>query len=94
MKESLIIDIVGWIGAALILVAYFLVSTKRVEGNAFFYQWLNIFGSIFLIVNTFYYKAFPSTFVNIIWIGIAIYSLNGAYRIRKSQKRANPDQSL
>lgn len=87
MSIHLIVDIVGWIGAALILIAYFLVSTRRVEGNALSYQILNIFGSVFLIVNTFYYRAFPSTFVNIIWIAIALYSLSGVYRMRKAQKQ-------
>jgi hypothetical protein len=87
LSIHLIVDIVGWIGAALILIAYFLVSTRRVEGNALSYQILNIFGSVFLIVNTFYYRAFPSTFVNIIWIAIALYSLSGVYRMRKAQKQ-------
>jgi hypothetical protein len=87
LSINLIVDIVGWIGAALILIAYFFVSTRRVEGNALSYQILNIFGSVFLIVNTFYYRAFPSTFVNIIWIAIAFYSLSGVYRMRKAQKQ-------
>ena len=36
-------------------------------------------GSIFLVINTLYYHAYPSAFVNVIWIGIA---LAAGFRIR------------
>lgn len=71
----MIIDIIGWIGAVLVLYAYLMVSTKRLEGNSLHYQAANIAGAICLIINTYYHRAYPSTVVNVIWIGIAIYSL-------------------
>lgn len=75
MEHNLWIDIVGWIGAGLILIAYGAVSSGRVEAKSHLYQLLNMFGSIFLIINTVYYQAFPSTFVNLVWIAIAVLSL-------------------
>ena len=39
------IDILGWIGAVLILLAYALISFKKVEGNSIKYQLLNVVGS-------------------------------------------------
>ena len=68
-------DIFGWIGAALLLGAYALVSTKRLEGDSVAYQGLNLLGSAMLIVNSFYYGAYPSVGVNVIWIGIALCSI-------------------
>lgn len=75
MTNDTLIDIIGWFGAAALLIAYALVSTRRVEGDSTPYQSLNIVGSIFLMVNTVRYGAYPSAFVNLIWLGIAIYAI-------------------
>ncbi|MBN1146139.1 MAG: hypothetical protein JXA78_02705 [Anaerolineales bacterium] len=72
---NLLIDILGWVGVAALLVAYALVSMKRLDGDSFAYQALNLAGSGLLIVNSFYYGAYPSVGVNIAWIGIAIFTL-------------------
>ena len=72
---DLTIDILGWFGAIVVLLAYALVSTRRVEGDSLPYQSLNIAGASLLLANTAYKGAYPSTFVNAIWIGIAILAL-------------------
>jgi len=75
MDTPLIINIIGWLGSAAVVVAYALVSTNRVNGNSLLYQLLNLIGSIFLIVNTVYLGALPSAFVNTMWVGIALFAL-------------------
>jgi hypothetical protein len=75
MASNLPIDVVGWMGVAGLLLAYALVSTKRIEGDSVPYQVLNLLGAVFLIVNSFYYGAYPSVGVNVVWIGIAVYAL-------------------
>ncbi len=72
MDTRLLIDAVGWAGAITLLVAYGLVSARRMEGDSPVYQLLNLVGGSFLVVNTFFYGAFPSTLVNLVWIAIAI----------------------
>ncbi len=69
------IDVIGWLGAALLLAAYALVSARRLQGNAISYQILNLVGGACLVVNTIYYGAFPSSVVNLVWIGIAVYTI-------------------
>ena len=69
------IDILGWIGALLVILAYFMVSTRRVAGDALAYQLLNIAGGILLIINTVIYGAYPSSGVNLVWVAIAVYSI-------------------
>ena len=71
--DVLLIDALGWIGSFLLIFAYVGVSQKRLDPQSITYQSLNLMGSILLIVNTFYYGAFPSTAVNIIWVGIGIF---------------------
>ena len=66
------VDLLGWLGAGALLLAYSLVSFKRLHAVSSRYQLLNAFGSCCLIVNTVYYRAYPSAFVNVIWVVIAI----------------------
>ena len=82
MRLDLLSDLLGWIGAALLLGAYALVSTKKVEGDSITYQVLNLLGSAFLIVNSAYYGAYPSVGVNVVWIGIALFAILRVVRRR------------
>ncbi len=75
ISTGTLIDVLGWIGAIALLIAYMLVSTKRVEGDSTGFQLLNIVGSIFLIINTFHYGAYPSGALNIFWMAIALYTI-------------------
>jgi phosphoglycerol transferase MdoB-like AlkP superfamily enzyme len=70
-----IVDIVGWIAAVELITAYALISYKKVDADSALFQWLNLTGSIFLIVNTYYYHAYPSTIVNVFWLFIAFFAL-------------------
>jgi len=73
--ERIIIDILGWVGTITYLVAYGMVSQKKVEGDSSLYQGMNLFAGILLIVNTVYLKAYPSAGLNLAWIGIAVFTL-------------------
>jgi hypothetical protein len=75
MNNHIWLDAIGWMGAAALLVAYAMVSYKKLEGDSTAYQFLNIAGSLLLAVNTISYGAYPSSFVNMIWIGIAVVSI-------------------
>jgi hypothetical protein len=70
-----LIDIIGWVGALEVIAAYLLVSLHKVTGKSVVFQLLNLTGALLLIVNTMYLKAYPSAFVNVIWTGIALYSI-------------------
>ncbi|MGL1889678.1 MAG: hypothetical protein OCD76_24405 [Reichenbachiella sp.] len=82
---KLIIDIIGWIGSAEVIIAYWMISTHRVTAKSSGYQLLNLSGAIFLIVNTYYYHSFPSMAINIVWVGIAIQALIKASTYRDSE---------
>ena len=65
MSFHLIIDILGWIGTILFLVAYALVSMKKVEGDSIVYQGMNILAGALLVINTLYLHAYPSAGLNV-----------------------------
>ena len=75
MKYQFWFDAVGWAGAAALLIAYAMVSHKKLEGDSGAYQALNIGGSLLLAANTIFYGSYPSTFVNLIWAAIAFFSI-------------------
>lgn len=88
----MIIDSIGWIGALLILIGYGLISFKKIEGNSLKFQLLNIFGSVFLAINTYYYGAIPSTLVNVIWAIIAVSAIVAILRkVRRRAVKADAD---
>ena len=78
--EAFTLDVLGWIGAAFILAAYGLVSFKKLAPDSFAYQGLNIAASILLLINTIYYGAYPSSFVNAVWAVIAVVAIVSVVR--------------
>ena len=80
-QTTILIETVGWIGAALILAAYILLSLGKIEGRSALYQWMNVVGAAGFIVNGLANGAMPSAVLNIVWMGIGLYAL---WRVRKS----------
>ncbi len=81
MNSYVWFDGIGWVGAVALLIAYAMVSSKKLEGDSAAFQLLNIGGSILLAANTIFYGSYPSTFVNLIWAGIAIFSIAARRRL-------------
>lgn len=73
------VNVTGWIASGLVVAAYALNILGRIKSTSGFYLWGNIFGSIGLIINTWYIGAYPSTFVNVVWVLIALW---GVFRSR------------
>ena len=75
MTTTFLIDILGWIGAILLLYAYMQVSAGRWTGQSRVFQLLNVGGSILFIINSGYHGAYPSVFVNVVWSAVALRTL-------------------
>lgn len=78
---ELSIEIIGWTGAVLILVAYLLLSMGRLSGRSRRYQWMNVAGALCFIVNSGWHGAIPSASLNIVWMGIGLTTL---WRVTRS----------
>jgi hypothetical protein len=68
-------EVAGWVGSALVLIAYALLSTHRLAGSSRLYQELNLLGAAGLLANGLFHRAYPSVSVNVIWAVISIYAL-------------------
>ena len=71
----MIYEIIGWTGTLAILLAYFLVSTKKISSDDRNYQILNLIGAVGIIINSGVHGAIPSVGLNVVWLLIALYGL-------------------
>jgi len=65
------VEIMGWIASMLIVGSYALNITGKLEATNKWYVWANIIGGFLFIINTYFHQAYPSMFVNIVWVIIA-----------------------
>jgi hypothetical protein len=72
---DILIDVLGWAGAALILASYILLSNGRLQGQTAIYQWMNVGGAIGLVINCGWNGAIPSVALNVIWLAMGLFTL-------------------
>ncbi|MFZ2905027.1 MAG: hypothetical protein WAZ98_02370 [Cyclobacteriaceae bacterium] len=72
---KLLIDITGWIGSVAVIAAYGLNSYQKIKSDSYSFLTLNLVGGIFLIIYSYYYTAYANTFINVVWVIIAIPAL-------------------
>ena len=82
MSLALLIDIVGWGGAALILGAYALLTAGKVDARSILYHGMNVVGAAGFVVNGWWHGAMPSAVLNVIWAGIGMVAL---WKIRQAR---------
>lgn len=77
------VEIVGWAGALLILLAYLLLSAGKFTGQSLAYQAMNVVGAAGFIVNGWWHGALPSATLNVLWLMIGLFA---SLRILKARK--------
>ena len=85
-----IVNVVGWIGMALLISAYGLVTAGRLRGPGLVFQMMNLVGGGSLMVNSAYYSAWPSAALNLVWVVIGVVGLTRA-RLRRMTSAAVED---
>ena len=72
---DILIDLLGWAGAALVLASYILLSSGRLQGQSAVYQWMNVGGAMGLLINCGWNGAIPSVALNVIWMAMGLFTL-------------------
>ncbi|GAA4517677.1 MULTISPECIES: CBU_0592 family membrane protein [Nonomuraea] len=83
---DLLLEAIGWLGAALLLTGYALVSSARVHGDGLLYQLINLGGAVGLMVNSAYNDAWPSAGLNLVWASIGVVALVKLMRLARSAR--------
>lgn len=69
------IDILGIVGAFLLLLAYFMATTKHWQTHSLQYQLSNLGAAILLIIYSYFKTAYVHVGINIVWASVAIVGL-------------------
>jgi hypothetical protein len=85
-KWDVLLEIIGWIGSIAILLAYGLNSYQKIRSDSRAFLFLNLSGGMLLMAYTFYKEAFANTFLNLVWVVVAVLALGKLYRQRSTQK--------
>ena len=75
MQINNLIQILGWTGSILFLLAYALVSLKKTDGDSILYQGMNIVAGVLLVIYTFSLEAYATTGLNVVWVAIGLFTL-------------------
>ena len=86
--NSFMIDVVGIVGVAIVVVTYFLLQSEKIDSKGFLYSFLNAFGSLLIMYSLLYNWNLASFIIEFFWILISIYGLEKWYR-SKRQKSDN-----
>jgi energy-converting hydrogenase Eha subunit E len=73
--SDLTYNIIGFVGAVLILLGFYRTSIGKWKNKSFIYELDNLVGASLLIFYQFHLRAFISVTVNIIWAAVAFRGL-------------------
>lgn len=82
---DLLVEIMGWIGSIAILTAYALNSYQKLRSDSPVFLMLNLTGGLILIAYTFYKDALANTFLNVVWVIVAVVALGKLYYRRNAK---------
>lgn len=81
---QIFLTLAGWTGAISAVVAYGLVTMKRISPDSLTFQGLNIVGAGLLSVSASVHSAWPSAVVNVVWVAIGIYAVRALWNARRA----------
>lgn len=75
-------DLIGLLGVALILIAYFALQTERIAAEDWRFSAINGLGAILIMISLYYTFNLASFVIEIFWLMISLYGLWKAWRRR------------
>lgn len=82
---ELLIQAVGWIGTFLVVLAYFLISYKKLSPTSSVYQLLNLLGVIGVGINVYHQEAWSALALQLTW-GIIAFMALLKLQLKKAQE--------
>jgi paired small multidrug resistance pump len=78
-------SIIGLMGVLVVLIAYGLMTAGRLAASSARYQWLNVCGTLAILVSMLEQWNLPAFIANVLWVAIGAYSLVRLYKGKASQ---------
>lgn len=86
--DQALVEVAGWTGATLILLAYLLLSTGKLTGQSLAYQAMNVVGAAGFVINGWWHGALPSAALNVLWFMIGAFA--SIRLLRRRQRSTEP----
>ena len=67
-----LVDGLGWVGSLCVIIAYGLNSYQKIRSDSLIFYTMNLVGGILLIIYSNYKGAYANTFINVVWVIIAV----------------------
>lgn len=84
---ELFIQIAGWTGTLLVVVAFFLNTNNEISSTDKRYELMNLFGAIGIGINVYHNHAWPAVALQVVWGLIAIFALLKPHMAPTGRKR-------
>ncbi|MEP5766405.1 MAG: hypothetical protein ABJ308_17525 [Halieaceae bacterium] len=88
MTENLVTDVIGMVGTALVVLAYYLLQLEKLESTSLSYNLMNFFGAVFLLISLCFTFNLASFVIELFWIGA---SLIGLWKLYKHRNGKHPE---
>ena len=88
-------DWAGYVGVALMLLAYLLLQAHKLHGNGLVYQLMNVLGAIGVMLSLLF-GAFNASafFMEVAWLLIGIYGMARSAQARRKAREAGHKTAL
>jgi hypothetical protein len=68
-------SLIGLIGVALILFAYFLLQLEKLTSTSRIFLWMNILGPALILISLYSDFNLPSAIIELAWLSISLFGL-------------------
>jgi hypothetical protein len=68
-------DLAGFVGAAIVIAAYFANQQRRLRSDDWRYPLANLIGSVLILTSLCFAWNFPSVVIELFWAAISLYGL-------------------
>ena len=87
-------DWAGYLGVALVLLAFLLLQAHKLRGNGLIYQLMNVLGAVGVILSLSFSAGpinWPAFLMQVAWIVIGVYGIVRSAAVRREDReRASP----
>lgn len=86
-------DWLGYLGVALVLLAFFLLQARRLRGHGLVYQLMNVGGALCVVVSLGAGIGpinWPVFLMQLVWIAISVFGIVYSQRLRRGRAVGDP----
>ena len=91
--DYLLADGIGMLGAALIVIAYFLLQTGRLDSLSLSFSVVNGLGAAGILFSLFYEFNLSAFAIESFWLVISLYGIYRALRVRTAISPSSPNSA-